>query len=87
MVPTNNAPQNLDLHHLAALPHQLAQPLSDIAFEDVLAILGYPNEVVLDPVFGIGALTVARGGNYGKPLAESYPPEGGGFNLWPGGRE
>jgi len=63
MVFADDPTEDLDLQHLARLPHQFTQAQRDIALEHVLAVLRHEDDVVFDPVFRMRSLPVAHAEN------------------------
>ncbi len=68
MVLANMAAQNRDAASLASLTEQVTGSQGHVTFQNMVAILRYPNEMILDVVNGMRTLVVF--------VAHRTPPEG-----------
>ena len=57
MILTDHSPQDLDLVPLAGLANKFPHPDRQIPYQHGIAVFGDPNEVVLDLVFCVTAVS------------------------------
>lgn len=92
MILAHDPLQNLDLEDLACLPDQLSHAQRHITCEDLVAVLGDPDKVVLDVLNRVTAISILHSSSTVKECGgllylarnsgdEICPPKGGGLNL------
>ena len=73
MIFADNTTQNLNLELFTCLPNQFAHPQGEVSLQHMVAVLGYPNEMVLNLEFCMTALAIIHAGDY-KPTASRMLP-------------
>ena len=79
MVLAHHAINNPDLKRLTCLPDQLSNTFSNIASQNLVAILRYPHKLVLNLLNNMTSVPVIHGNSSIQKLIVSA--EAGGFNL------
>ena len=64
MILTDHSSQDLDLVALAGLANKFPHPYRQVPYQHPIAILGDPNEMVLDLVFGVAILAIFHDRQY-----------------------
>ena len=73
MIFADNTWQYLNLESLAGLPNQLTHPQGKVSLQHLVAVLGYPNEMVLNLEFCMTSLAIIHAGD-NKPTASRMLP-------------
>jgi len=73
MVLTHNTPQYLNLELLAGLSDKLSHPLGKVSLQHMIAILGYPDEMVFYLKLCMTSLAVFHANDF-KPTASRMLP-------------
>lgn len=79
-IPTCHSSQYPYFKIFACLPNRFANAQAYLAGRYPIPIFRYPYKVVLDLVFGMGAVSIFHAESIDKLPAKSYPPKGGGLN-------
>ena len=73
MILADDTSQNLNLELLTYLPNQFAHPQGEVSLKHMVAVLGYPNKMVLNLEFCMTALAIIHAADY-KPTASRMLP-------------
>jgi predicted nucleic acid-binding Zn finger protein len=73
MVFADNTSQYLNLKSLARLPNQFTNPEGKIALQHMVAVLGHPNEMVLNLGFCMTPLAIFHADNYTSTASRMLP--------------
>jgi hypothetical protein len=73
MILADDTSQDLNLELFTCLPNQFAHPQGEVSLKHMVAVLGYPNKMVLNLEFCMTALAIIHAADY-KPTASRMLP-------------